>query len=108
MEQQTVPAPSSRTPLDAEARYRLLVEISAAANSQLEIAAVLGEVAQALEPFLPVDGVSVTTIDGDSVMPHSIHVRGVEHRRGDSFADVLARWRAAHSGVSDASVPTPM
>src|SRR5262249_45750218 len=35
-------------------------------------------------------------------------VRGVEHRRGDSVADVIARWRAAHSGASDASVPAPM
>jgi formate hydrogenlyase transcriptional activator len=105
--ERTEEATQSSLSLDAEARYRLLVEVSAAANSQLEIAAVLGEVAHALEPFLPVDGVSVTTVDGDSVMPHSIHVRGVEHRRGDSFADVLTRWREAHEGA-DASLPAPM
>jgi formate hydrogenlyase transcriptional activator len=94
-------------PLGAEARYRLLVEVSAAANSQLEIGAVLGEVAQALEPFLQVDGVSVTTIDGEWLTPHALHVRGVEHRRGDSVADVLARWRTSE-GAPYASIPARM
>jgi formate hydrogenlyase transcriptional activator len=94
-------------PLGAEERYRLLVEISAAANS-LEIAAVLGEVAHALEPFLQVDGVSVATIEGGSVVPHALHVRGVEHRRGDSVADVVARWRSSESGLPGASIPRSM
>jgi formate hydrogenlyase transcriptional activator len=109
--EQTVPLNGPQEPggpLGAEARYRLLAEISTAANSQLEIAAVLGEVAQALEPFLQVDGVSVATIDGDSVMPHAIHVRGIEHRRGDSVADVIARWRSSQDGVASASIPGRM
>jgi formate hydrogenlyase transcriptional activator len=81
-------------PLGPEARYRLLVEVSAAANSQLEIAAVLGEVAEVLAPFLAVDAVSVVTVRNGTLVPHSVHVKGVEHRRGDSVADVIARWRS--------------
>jgi len=100
-----VEAPRTSAPLGAEERYRLLVEVSAAANSQLEIAAVLGEVAQALAPFLAVDGVSVTTVDGDRLVPHALHVRGVEHRRGDSVADVVARWRGSANGIPGSAMP---
>jgi formate hydrogenlyase transcriptional activator len=91
--------------LGAEERYRLLVEISAAANSQLELSSVLGEVAEALAPFIAVDAVSVVTIDGGALVPHAIHVKGVEHRRGDSFGDVIARWRSLGSGESGPVAP---
>jgi formate hydrogenlyase transcriptional activator len=106
--EETVDPQRPEGPLGAEARYRLLAAVSAAANSRLEIAAVLAEVAEALEPFLQVAGVSVTTIDGDSLMPHAVHVRGVEHRRGDSVADVVARWRSSHDGLPHASIPGRM
>jgi formate hydrogenlyase transcriptional activator len=98
---------SASAPLTAEERYRLLVEISAAANSRLELGAVLQEVEETLAPHIAVDAVSVVTVDGESLLPHAIHVKGVEHRRGDSFADVMARWRALETGKADAVVPHP-
>jgi formate hydrogenlyase transcriptional activator len=78
--------------MTAEERYRLLLEVSEAANSQFEIAAVLEAVAEALAPTVPVDAVGVTTIQGDLLSPHAIYIRGVERRQGDSWADVIARW----------------
>jgi formate hydrogenlyase transcriptional activator len=101
-------AESASAPLTAEERYRLLVEISAAANSRLELGAVLQEVEETLAPHIAVDAVSVVTVDGESIRPHAIHVKGVEHRRGDSFADVMARWRTLETGKADAVVPHPM
>jgi len=78
--------------LTAEEKFRLLLAISEAANSRLELSSVLEEVAAALDPSFPVDAVAVTTVDGEFLVPHALHIRGVEHREGDSFADVVARW----------------
>src|SRR5689334_4172999 len=78
--------------LTAEEKYRLLLEVSEAANSQLELAAVLEAVTHGLAPSIPVQGVSVTTVDGDLLRPQAIYVEGVDRRQGDSFADVVARW----------------
>jgi len=86
------PASAPSQPLTAEDKYRLLLEVSEAANSQLELAAVLEAVAHALAPSIYVGGVGVVTVDGDSLVPHSIYIEGVERREGDSFADVVARW----------------
>ncbi|HSS76914.1 MAG TPA: hypothetical protein VLV54_09220, partial [Thermoanaerobaculia bacterium] len=83
-------APSA--PLTAEDKYRLLLEVSEAANSQLELATVLEAVAHALAPSIYVGGVSVTTVAGDFLVPHALYIQGVERREGDSFADVVARW----------------
>ena len=44
---------SGQAMLTAEEKYRLLLEVSEAANSQLEIAAVLEAVVQALAPVDP-------------------------------------------------------
>jgi formate hydrogenlyase transcriptional activator len=79
-------------PITAEDKYRLLLAVSEAANSQFEIADVLEAVAQALEPSIHVGGLSVATVDGDFLVPHALYIQGVERRRGDSFADVMARW----------------
>ncbi|HEV2854351.1 MAG TPA: sigma 54-interacting transcriptional regulator [Thermoanaerobaculia bacterium] len=78
--------------LSAEERYRLFLEVSEAANSQLEIAAVLEAVFNALAPWIALDAVGVTTINGDSLAPHAVYIRGVERRQGDSWADVMSRW----------------
>jgi len=86
-----VSSPPSQS-MTAEERYRLLLEVSEAANSQFEIAAVLEAVAEALAPSIAVDAVGVTTIQGDLLSPHAIYIRGVERRQGDSWADVIARW----------------
>ncbi len=88
----SAPSAPASEPLTAEDKYRLLLEVSEAANSQLDMAAVLEAVAHALAPSIPVGGVSVTTVEGDSLVPHSLYVQGVERRQGDSFADVVARW----------------
>jgi formate hydrogenlyase transcriptional activator len=80
-----------RTKLTSEEKYRLLLEVSEAANAQLEFPRVLEAVAHALKPIVPVDGIAAVTVDGDSLKPHALHVEGVEHRRGDSFADTAAR-----------------
>jgi formate hydrogenlyase transcriptional activator len=78
--------------LTAEEKYRLLLEVSEAANSQIEIAAVLEAVVEGLEPAIHLDALAVTTVDGDHLVPHAVYIRGVERRQGDSFADILARW----------------
>src|SRR3954469_4992760 len=84
--------PQASAPLTAEDKYRLLLEVSETANSQLEMAAVLEAVAHALAPAIAVGGVSVTTVEGDSLVPHALYIQGVERRQGDTFADVVARW----------------
>jgi hypothetical protein len=80
------------TVLTAEDKYRLLLEVSEAANSRLEIAAVLEAVASALSPSIQVEGVGVVTLDGEHLVPHALYIKGVERHAGDSFADVMARW----------------
>lgn len=82
----------SSSTLSAEERYRLLIEVSEAANSELEIAAVLEAVFNALAPSIDLDAVGVTTITGGALSPHAIYIRGVERRQGDSWTDVMSRW----------------
>jgi formate hydrogenlyase transcriptional activator len=85
--------------LTAEEKYRLLLEVSEAANSQLEIATVLEAVVEGLEPAIHVDALAVTTLDdGGHLVPHAVYIRGVERRQGDSFADLLARWMRLSGG----------
>jgi formate hydrogenlyase transcriptional activator len=85
-------------PLTAEEKYRLLLEVSEAANSQLDINAVLEAVVAGLAPSIHVDALAVTTVDGDDLVPHAVFIQGVERRQGDSFADVLARWMEISGG----------
>jgi formate hydrogenlyase transcriptional activator len=84
--------------LTSEEKYRLLLDVSEAANSQIEIAAVLEAVVEGLEPAIHVDALAVTTVDGDHLVPHAIYIRGVERRQGDSFADIIARWMRLSGG----------
>jgi formate hydrogenlyase transcriptional activator len=78
--------------LTADEKLRLLLEISESANSRLELAAVLEEVARALAPVMAVHGVSVSTVKNGHLEPQALYIQGVERRAGDSFADVVARW----------------
>src|SRR3954452_2516021 len=78
--------------LTAEEKYRLLLQVSEAASSQIEIAAVLEAVVEGLEPAIHVRALAVTTIADDTVVPHAVYIQGVERRQGDSFADIIARW----------------
>ncbi len=82
---------AARPELTSEEKYRLLLEVSEAANAELELARVLAAAARALKPIVPVDGIGVVTVDGGSLHPQALHIEGVEHRRGDSFADTIAR-----------------
>ena len=91
--------------LTAEEKYRLLLEISEAANSQIEIAAVLEAVVEGLEPAIHVDALAVTTVHGDHLVPHAVYIRGVERRQGDSFADTLERWMRLSGGEFMAKPP---
>ena len=88
--------------LTAEEKYLLLLEVSEAANSQIEIAAVLEAVVEGLEPAIHVEALAVTTIDGENLVPHAVYIRGVERRQGDSFADILARWMRLSGGETAA------
>ena len=78
-------------PRDGEEKYRLLLQVSEAANAQLELSGVLGSVARALKPFVPVDAIGVATTDGELVRLHAIHIEGVERLPGEPFADVMTR-----------------
>jgi formate hydrogenlyase transcriptional activator len=78
--------------LSAEEKLRLLLEVSEAANSRLELSGVLEGVARALENTVPVEAVAVTTVDGELIEPHALYIKGVELRQGDSYADVVARY----------------
>ena len=98
---------SAAAPLTAEEKYRLLLEISEAANSQREIAAVLEAVANALPPSIPIDAVGVITVEGEMLSPHAIYIRGVERREGDSWADVMARWLHLSTGEEVAPIIKP-
>jgi formate hydrogenlyase transcriptional activator len=91
--------------LTAEEKYRLLLEISEAANSQIEIAAVLEAVVEGLEPAIHIDALAVTTVHGDHLVPHAVYIRGVERRQGDSFADTLERWMRLSGGEAVSKPP---
>jgi formate hydrogenlyase transcriptional activator len=78
-------------PRGGEDKYRLLLQVSEAANAQLELSGVLGAVARALKPFVPVDAIGVVTTDGKTVRPHAVHIEGVEHKRGEPFAQTVSR-----------------
>ncbi len=83
--------PRARKKLTAEARYALLLEVSQAANAQLDLPGVLDAVCRALEPFCSIDTIGVITIEGDRLRPHALHVASVGYRAGDTFADTLVR-----------------
>ena len=75
----------------AEEKYRLLLEVAEAANAALDLSGVLEEVDAVLAPIVSVDAVGIVTVDGDKLRPHSIHIRGIEPRVGESFDRRVAR-----------------
>jgi len=64
----------------AEQKYRTLLEVSEAANAQLDSVGVLESVSRVLAPIVPVDVIGVATIKGDMVRAHAIHVVGHARR----------------------------
>jgi formate hydrogenlyase transcriptional activator len=78
-------------PKSGEEKYRLLLQVSEAANAQRDLAGVLEAVARALKPFVPVDAIAAITIDGDVARTHAIHIEGVERRPGEPVEETMAR-----------------
>jgi formate hydrogenlyase transcriptional activator len=75
----------------AEEKYRLLLEVAEAANAALDLSGVLEEVDAVLAPLVSVDAIGVATVEGDKLRPHSIYIRGIEPRAGESFDRRVAR-----------------
>ena len=75
----------------AEDKYRLLLQLAEAANSALDLSGVLEEVDAVLAPLVSLDAIGIATVDGDRLRPHSIHIRGIEPKRGESFERRIAR-----------------
>lgn len=71
--------------------YKLLLDISRAANSQLELPAVLQSVAQCLDPRVHLDGIAVVSMDGDRLRPHWLYSVHTVVSPGDSFQTVASR-----------------
>jgi formate hydrogenlyase transcriptional activator len=78
-------------PRGGEEKYRLLLQVSEAANAQRDLAGVLEAVARALKPFVPVDAIGAITIDGSVARAHAIHIEGVGHLPGESVNEMMAR-----------------
>jgi formate hydrogenlyase transcriptional activator len=80
--------------MTAEEKYRLLLEVTEAANSQRDLTAVLEAVVEGLAASIPVEAVGMTVVDRERahVVPRAVYIRGVERRHGDSFADTMNRW----------------
>ncbi|HET7452373.1 MAG TPA: sigma 54-interacting transcriptional regulator [Thermoanaerobaculia bacterium] len=84
-------SPSNPCPTSGEEKYRLLLQVSEAANARRDLAGVLEAVARALKPFVPVDAIAAITIEGDVARTHAIHIEGVEHRPGEPVEETVAR-----------------
>jgi formate hydrogenlyase transcriptional activator len=89
-------------PSSAEEKYRILLEVSEAANAQLDFVEVLEAVARVLAPIVPLDVIGVATVDGDMVRAHGIHVVGHGRKSGESYVDAAARG----FNVAPEQVPT--
>ena len=82
---------SETKPSSVEERYRILLEVSEAANAQLDFVAILEAVSHVLGSVVPVDVIGVATVNGDMVRAHGFHVVGHERKGGESFVDAAAR-----------------
>jgi formate hydrogenlyase transcriptional activator len=74
-----------------EDKYRLLLQVAEAANAALDLSGVLEEVDAVLAPLVSLDAVGIATVDGKKLRPHSIHIRGIEPKSGESFDRRMAR-----------------
>lgn len=71
--------------------YRLLLEISRAANSESALPAVLKAAAQYLDSKVHLDGIAVMSLNGDRLRPHSLYSIKASIEPGDSFRTVASR-----------------
>jgi formate hydrogenlyase transcriptional activator len=75
----------------AEDKYRILSEVSEAANAQLDFVGVLEAVGRVLGSIVAVDSIGVATVEGDVVRAQALHAIGAERRAGESFVEAVAR-----------------
>jgi formate hydrogenlyase transcriptional activator len=87
-----------------EAKYRALLAVSQAANSQRDLSSVLQAVAGALEGVVSVDGLFVFTYEGGRARNRALHLRGVARRSGESHPAYLRRFSEATGSADDTYV----
>ncbi|HVV46629.1 MAG TPA: sigma 54-interacting transcriptional regulator [Bryobacteraceae bacterium] len=85
--------------------YELLLEISRAANSHLELPAVLKTAAECLSPRVRLDGIALVSVEADRVRPHSLYSDKTGITPGDCFQTVASRALQVPLSQIDGRVP---
>ncbi|MHB8077775.1 MAG: sigma 54-interacting transcriptional regulator [Candidatus Krumholzibacteriia bacterium] len=86
----------------AASRFEMLLKVSEAANSHLDLADMLEALAATVREVAPVDGIAVATIGADGIMmPYSVHVVGMARHAGETVQQVVER------ALADWSVDDP-
>jgi formate hydrogenlyase transcriptional activator len=85
--------------------YELLLEISRAVNSHLELPSVLKSAAECLSPKVHLDGIAVVSVEDDCVRPHSLYSVKTGVSPGDSFQTVASRALHVPLAQIDRRVP---
>jgi formate hydrogenlyase transcriptional activator len=78
-------------PTRVDDKYRLLLTLAKAANSQLEFFKVLEAICDSLQPYVRVDAIGVLTKNGDGFAPQELHMRGFERDTRDGWSEDLSR-----------------
>lgn len=94
----------ARTEQSVEA-YELLLEISRAANSHLELPAVLKSAAECLSPKVSLDGIALVAFEGNCVRPHALYSVKTGISPGDSFQTVASRSLHVPLAEIDTRIP---
>jgi GAF domain-containing protein len=89
----------------AEETYRVLLQASKAANSELEFAGVLKALASVLSPILPVDVIAVVTVYGESVRARTVYVAGAQMIRGETAQGAATSLRSISNNRPPSSYP---
>jgi formate hydrogenlyase transcriptional activator len=91
-----------------EEKYRLLLAVAQAANSHLELSGVLEAVALTLQPLVPVDAISVVTVEGEMLRRQALYVVGLPRVEGEAVEATFARALADHpQALVHLGVPLP-
>jgi formate hydrogenlyase transcriptional activator len=94
----------------AASRHELLLKVSEAANSHLDIADMLEALAATMHEVAPVDAIGVTTEGADGFLrPYSVHVVGMPRQAGESVQQIVERALVdAPASESDFSMGRPI
>jgi formate hydrogenlyase transcriptional activator len=71
------------TTWSGEEKYRLLLAVAEAANRHLDLSQILEAVAAILQPLVPVDALTVVTVEGDRLRRHALYVVGLPRVEGE-------------------------